>query len=475
MTKNLFALDKIFGEVPREGQYVIRETDGEVPRGVVGRYYMNGPARFGRGGIRYRHWLDGDGMVCSLKFDGKGAVSFCNRFVESWKFVEEEKVGRALYRTFGTTFTEDKLVRGVSLASPVNVSVYSVGGHLLAFGEQGLPWELDCDTLETRGEFSFGGRLNTLSPFAAHPIVEGEGSLVNFGVSFAKDQPTMNVYFIEGGEIKKRHRSGLDAPRSVHDFSVSRSTVLFYLSPLIMNMSRLGRERRSVMESLTWEPERGTYLLGLCRETGEVRGRVEIGSGYCLHLINAFDSGEDVVVDIIELEAPVYDQYWIGGLFKDVRGAQPVRYVVNLERGKVQERLEFDYRNMCDFPGIHSEVVTREYEDFWMLGISESKRSGPKFFDQLVHGNWGRGEPVAIYQGSEGCYLAAEPVFVKQEGRGGWILVPELDAGTGRTRFLILDAFDVARGPVARLHLRYPIHLGFHACFLPGGEDGGQA
>jgi hypothetical protein len=40
-------------------------------------------------------------------------------------------------------------VRDLALASPVNVSVYPVAGRLLAFGEQGLPWELDPVTLET--------------------------------------------------------------------------------------------------------------------------------------------------------------------------------------------------------------------------------------------------------------------------------------------------------------------------------------
>jgi carotenoid cleavage dioxygenase-like enzyme len=39
------------------------------------------------------------------------------------------------------------------LEPPANVSVCRYGEHLLAFGEQTLPYSLDLVTLQTRGEF----------------------------------------------------------------------------------------------------------------------------------------------------------------------------------------------------------------------------------------------------------------------------------------------------------------------------------
>jgi carotenoid cleavage dioxygenase-like enzyme len=33
---------------------------------------------------------------------------------------------------------------------------------------------------------------------------------------------------------------------------------------------------------------------------------------------------------------------------------------------------------------------------------------------------------------------------------------------------LIFDAFNIQAGPVARIKLKAPIHLGFHASFYPG-------
>ena len=44
-----------------------------------------------------------------------------------------------------------------------------------------------------------------------------------------------------------------------------------------------------------------------------------------------------------------------------------------------------------------------------------------------------------------------------------------LDAEAGENAFLVFDAFDVAAGPVAVLPLDAPVHLGFHASFVPEG------
>ena len=134
-------IEKIFALSPSEYAYTIDDIDGRVPDYLSGSYYLNGPASFARGGLRYRHWLDGDGMVCRLNF-GEESIRFTNRFVRTTKFNVEQEVGRPVFRTFGTKFPGDVLKRGIALESPGNVSVYPFHGTLLAFGEQALPWEL---------------------------------------------------------------------------------------------------------------------------------------------------------------------------------------------------------------------------------------------------------------------------------------------------------------------------------------------
>jgi all-trans-8'-apo-beta-carotenal 15,15'-oxygenase len=467
LLENAFGLDLV------EESYAVEEILGEVPAYVRGSYYLNGPARFARGGQRYRHWLDGDGMVCGLRFDD-GGVTFTSRFVRSTKLTTEEEAGRPIFRAFGTAFDNDRLMRGVGLQSPVNVSVYPAFGTLLAFGEQGLPWELDPETLETRGEYSFGGRLNPISPFSAHPNIDLEsGELFNFGVSFSSRQPCINLYrFGPTGEMLHRRRLGIEAPCSVHDFGISSRFVVIYLAPYLLRMEQLLEQGATLMESLHWQPELGSRLIVARREDGEEVAQVEVGSAYSLHQINCFEAGGRLVVDVIELERPVYDQYEVPHLFPEVRRAQPVRYRLDIETGRVVERRTLPYRSMCDFPAIDTRLAARRYDDFWVLGIAASEQPGRKFFDQLVHQRWST-EEAAIWQAPPRHYLGGEPIFLPDgaDARRGVVICQQFDAERRRSAFLLFDAHDVSAGPVAELRLRRPVHLGFHASFAAATGD----
>ena len=102
-----------------------------------------------------------------------------------------------------------------------------------------------------------------------------------------------------------------------------------------------------------------------------------------------------------------------------------------------------------------------------MLGISATGRRGRKFFDQLVHADWSGA--LDIYQAPPRHYLCGEPVSIGGRGEGGGYVICQLfDAERVRSAFALFDARRVARGPVALLRLREPIHLGFHAAFEPG-------
>jgi carotenoid cleavage dioxygenase len=459
-------LERAFAVPPAEqdGPAAVR---GKVPGFLRGSYLLNGPARFVRGAQRYQHWLDGDGMVAALTLTADGA-HVTARYVQSTKHSAEEAAGAALFRTFGTSFPGDRLVRGVALESPVNVSVYPWAGHLLALGEQGLPWELDPHTLETRGPYTFGRALNPLTPFAAHPKIDPEtGELFNFGVSFASQQPTLNVYrFAATGEQTLRRRHALADPCSLHDFLLAPRHLVFHLGPYLLDMARLA-DGGTLMESLAWRPDRGSQLLILDRASGDHVATIPLPTGYVLHTVNAWEDGGRLVVDVVELERPVYDQYQpLPNLFQSVGPGGPVRYVVDLEQRAVVHRQELTYRQAPDFPSIDPRRFGRAYDDLWLLGISAMGHSGRKFFDQLARLSWSGG--VEVWQAPAGSCLGGEPAFAPDPaGDGGAILCQRLDMLSGQMSFLIFDAFDLAAGPRAEVLLDRPLHLGFHAVWVP--------
>jgi all-trans-8'-apo-beta-carotenal 15,15'-oxygenase len=469
-------IERAFASVPLEQSYFIEEIEGDVPDFIRGTYYLNGPARFARADVRYRHWLDGDGMVCALRFEA-GRAHFINRFVRSAKFVAEEDASRPIFRAFGTAFASDRLKRRMALETPVNVSVYTYDNKLLAFGEQGLPWELDPITLETRGEFNFGGCLNDVSPFAAHPKIDPlTGEMFNFGVAFAAE-PYLNLYrFDAQSKLTYRRRLPLDYACTNHDFGLSPNYATFYLSPYILDLASMIREGGTLMDSLHWEPWRGSRLLIVSRETGEHAASIPIRSRHCLHFINCFEEDGQLNIDVLELKQPIYDQYQrVPNLFVGVCEGRPVRYTVEVKSGALVGRREIDYRCAPDFPSIAPRDATRRYGDFWVLGISATGQPGRKFFDQLVHLNWDRASARDIYQTPAKHYLGGEPIFISNlnDEAEGVVICQAFDPGGAASAFLIFDAFNVTRGPVATLRLMSPLHFGFHASFKPdsGGES----
>ena len=462
-------IERAFSVIPAEESYAVDDIEGEVPEYLSGTYYLNGPARFSRGGLKYRHWLDGDGMVCALRF-ASGSVHFTSRFVRSAKFVAEEETDRAIFRTFGTSFNSDRLKRGIALESPINVSVYPYRNSILAFGEQGLPWELDPVTLETRGEYNFGGALNDVSPFAAHPKFDSiAGEMFNFGIAYSATNPHLNLYRF-GGDLIYRKRILLPYACSIHDFSLSPNYVVFYLSPHILNMKALVQDRRTLMEALAWEPVRGSKLLIVSRETGEQLATIPVGNRYCLHLINCFEEENLLTVDVLELEHPIYDQYQVvPDLFTDVCEGQPTRFVIDVKACELVKTTAIDYLQAPDFPSIAQCQFTQPYRDFWMLGISATGSHGRKFFDQLFHANWTRPKACDIYQAPRLQYLGGEPIFIgdPDDENAGVVICQIFDAEHVRSSFAVFDAFNVAQGPIVLLRLKEPIHLGFHASFVP--------
>ncbi len=469
-------LDTAFAQAPEESTYKIDAIEGEVPTFLRGTYYLNGPARFEfDSSIRYRNWLDGDGMVSALRFANDGFY-FVNRYVRGRKYLRErEEFNAPVYRAFGTAFPGDRLKRGMGTESPYNVSVFPYRDKLFAFGEQSLPMQLDSVTLQTLtpgNTFDFDRALNDASPFSAHPKIDHRtGELLNFGIFFAPDNPLLIYYrFDEDGKLACRSRVPIDLPSSLHDFAASTNYVVFYLSPYILDTSGLTERGLATIDSLSWQPERGSQLLVLCRKTGHEIARIPIEGRYCLHTINAFEQDGRLVVDVIEFERPVYDQYQVlPNLFEDVPFGQPVRFVVAPATQKIVEKKTINYWSAPDFPAIDPHCDSRPYDDLWMLGISSTGQLGRKFFDRLVHVKWSQPDKFDIWACPHKQFLGGEPVVVRDpaEPNRGVIVCHIFDASVPSSRFAIFDAAHISVGPFASLRLTDTIHLGFHACFAP--------
>ena len=102
-----------------------------------------------------------------------------------------------------------------------------------------------------------------------------------------------------------------------------------------------------------------------------------------------------------------------------------------------------------------------------MQGIGAQGQPGRKFFDQLVRGDW-QGLEAPDYIPSPGWVLSGGRTGScrdRTERRAGTVICQVLDTENVHSAFVRFDAFDLSRGPQATLHLKQPVHLGFHTAF----------
>ncbi len=164
------------GEGTREEFDYAPEIEGQLPAGLRGTLYRNGPGLYERAGFKKWNLLDGDGMIRATSFAG-GSVRFRTRFVRSRKFEAEEKAGRFLYPTWTTPAPRRwENIPGYPRLGQAGVTAAVKGGRLYAFDEVGLPYGLDPASLETTGivDPDSGAPAKGPSDYKAHTKTDGE-------------------------------------------------------------------------------------------------------------------------------------------------------------------------------------------------------------------------------------------------------------------------------------------------------------
>jgi carotenoid cleavage dioxygenase len=159
-------------------------------------------------------------------------------------------------------------------------------------------------------------------------------------------------------------------------------------------------------------------------------------------------------------------------MFQTAPAGCPVRLVIDLKKQELIARQSLTYCCSPDFPALDPRRAMECYDDFWVLGISSTGGYGRKFFDHLAHVSWQEDTANDIYQAPAMQYLAGEPTYIADPASktGGAIVCQCFNAETGRNSFLLFEAQHVFKGPMAVLNIDRPVHLGFHAVFVPASE-----
>ncbi len=462
--------------------------EGRLPAGLKGRYFRNGPGLMQRGAQRYRHWFDGDGLVQAWTL-ADGRASHRARFVQTEKFRAEQQAGRFLLPAFGTAIPAERPVRGPDSVNTANTSVLVIrapraglasspppegdsglgsgpsateGDHLYALWEGGSAYELDPATLDTRGVKTWSPELRGM-PFSAHPKVEPDGTLWNFGSAHGR----LALYQIDAAGKVRRHAllDDVAAPAMLHDFAVSQRHLVFLLAPIQMDMAAV-RAGQSMLEAMRWGADQPTRVLVIDKADFSRRRVFEMPACHVFHFGNAWDDGRLLRVDYVQgVPLPEFN----AGAEKMMRGQRNGRETSTprvLEIDLQSGRLAVSMRDEAvEFPVVDPRVVARRHRFVWYpTAIDTGARWG---FNGLMRLDIETGARERFSFGMD--VVVEEHVLVPKPGSTkegeGWLVGMGYDVKRRRSFFSVFDAMRLSDGPQARAWLPYAVPYGFHRKF----------
>jgi carotenoid cleavage dioxygenase len=436
---------------------------GELPEGLRGTFVRNGPNPMFEPIGRY-NLLDGDGMLHSVTI-GDDGVSYRNRWVRSRGLMAEVAHGAAIYPGLGNVMAfPDRSLTGDAgpVKNPANTHVVEHAGRWLALWEGGLPTEV-TPALDTVGEHDFGGRLRT--PMTAHPRIDPRtGEMLMFGYSLF--EPYLRYHVVDAdGTLSHSVDIDLPAPVMIHDMIMTEHHAVFLDSPYVFDLANLGKG-----PMVRWMPEKGTRIGVIPRRGGAEDLRwFEIEPGYVQHFWSGWADGDRVEFHGSRYPAPDFAIDNTTPLDRqsahDVTG-RPARFWVDLEAGTAGWEPMDDL--VGDFNRINPALDGLRVRYLYMSGFTQSDRHIGDF-DAIVRYDDLTGERTLWSAGPAGhvgeSVFAADPSGSAEDD--GWLLNAVYDDARDATDLVVLDARDVAAGPVATVQLPRRMPFGFHANWFP--------
>jgi carotenoid cleavage dioxygenase len=436
---------------------------GQLPSGLRGSFVRNGPNPAFEPLGRY-HMFDGDGMLHGVTFDD-GRASYRNRWIRSRGLGAELALGRAVYPGLGNVMEfPDRSLTGDAgpVKNPANTHIVRHAGRWLALWEGGLPTEV-TPGLDTIGEYDFDGRLR--GAMTAHPRLDPfTGEMLFFSYSLFAPFLRYGVVSAEG-ELVHQVAIDLPAPVMMHDFVITEDHAVFLDSPIVFNMDSLGQG-----PMVSWKPENGTRIGVMPRRgTAEDLRWFEIEPGHVQHFWSGWVEGDRIELSGSRFEAPDFGIEPDAPLDEPTASnepGRPARFWVDLAAGTAGWEPIDDLGG--DFNRINDDRNGRRVRWLYMSAFTEPGRSIGDF-DTIVKYDETDGTRTMWSSGPHGhvgeTVFAPDPDGTAEDD--GWLLNVVYDEGRDASDLVVLDARDVAAGPVATVHLPRRVPFGFHANWFP--------
>ncbi len=444
---------------------------GTLPADLCGTYLRNteNPVHDSLG--RY-HPFDGDGMVHSITF-ANGSARYCNRFIDTTGLRAEDEAGHALWPGLAENPAKAQRSDGwgartrMKDASSTDIVVHG-GVAKTSFYQCGDLYRHDPVTLANLGKESWGGTFPPEGVSAHTKVDVHTGEMLFF--NYSKQAPYMHYGVVDSGHQLVHYTPiPLPGPRLPHDMAFTTNYAILNDCPMFWDPVLLERD----VHAVRFFPELSTRF-GIIPRRGhatDVRW-FDAAPTYVLHWINAFEDGDEIVLDGFFQDQPSPPARENDGPFEhtyrflalDRMETHPHRWRFNLRTGQTTEQrlssrvLEFGMINQrhAGLPYRYSYCMTAPPGWFLFNGIVK--------FDATL------GQAIDEYRFPPGVFASESP-FAPRAGANveddGYVVTFTTDMNNDCSDCLVFDARNLAAGPLASIRLPTRISSGTHAWWEP--------
>jgi carotenoid cleavage dioxygenase-like enzyme len=461
------------------------EVLGKLPKDMNGTFYRVGadwfyPSKYPDDAI-----LNADGYISMFRFTN-GVVNYKGRYVKTKRYEADRAANRQLYGYYRNPYTDDPSIRDPSkpnLRTVSNTSPIVHAGKLFTLKEDGLPHQIDPNTLDTIGPYDFEGAWKSQT-FTAHPKIDPvTGEMVAFGyeaTGLATDD--LFVYTMDkAGKVKHEIRIKVPYVSVVHDMAITQKHVLIPFGGYTTSMERL----QAGKIHWGWDASKPSYIGVLARNGDGKDIRWFKGPERCMmHTFNAHTVGNKVI-----LYAPFFDSNFfpffppVDGSPWDPKKAKAFVRKITLDLSSKKdtwtEEILWPF-NVQDLGRIDTRFMSLEHR-YGYTGFQDAQRP----FDEARAGNL-KGRVTNCYgrfefaTGKLNTYFAGpthslqECCFVPRPGSSaegdGYLIGVAQNYADMRSELIIADAQNLEAGDIARVILPFRSSAQVHGIWAADGE-----
>ncbi|QVM83546.1 carotenoid oxygenase family protein [Novosphingobium decolorationis] len=458
--------------------------EGAIPEALSGAFYRVQPDPQFPPRLGDDIAFNGDGMITRFHIHD-GQCDFRQRWARTDKWNREHEAGKALFGAYRNPLTDDPSVKG-EYRSTANTNAWIYAGKLWAMKEDSPALLMDPVTMETTGFETFGGTMRGQT-FTAHPKIDPlTGNMVAIGYA-ASGLCTDDVAYYEvnpQGELIREVWFKVPYYCMMHDFAITEDYLVIHIVPSIGSWERLEKG----LPHFGFDTTKPVHLGVLPRREGvsgdEIRWFTR-DNCFASHVLNAWQEGSKIHFLTCEAKNNMFP------FFPDIHGepfngmeamSYPTDWTVDMASNEdAFEAVTKLSETACEFPRIDDRFTGQQTRYGWFLEMDMKRpvelrggSAGGLLMNCLFLKDFATGEEQHWWCGPVSSLQ--EPCFVPRSAEGeegdGWIVQVCNRLEEHTSDLLIFDALDIAKGPVATVHIPIRLRFGLHGNWVDAQDIG---